>query len=335
MVTLKELAEKCGVSIATISNILNGKSNVSNDTRERILKIIKESGYRPNYMARGLRAAKTQTIGIIIEDLTMFSSTEIVEGIMSYLEEKGYRTLFENLRLYAKWGGRWENNPEFNNSVTNAFEQMLAVKVDGIVYIAGHTRIIDFVDSTFPVPVVIAYAIPKDSAVPSVVIDDFNAAKDMCRLIFKNGYKKPGIIAGMEDNLHTVKRLEGCKAAFAEAGIPFSENQLVYGGWIRESGYECCGKLLEKCADIDSIFCFNDFMAAGVYDYLNEHNLEVLKDIGVAGFDNRSESAFLNPQLTTVAIPLREIGSQSAKILLEELKDHKALSCSIIQRKSL
>ena len=107
MVTLKEIAEKCSVSITTVSNILNGKSNVSERTKERVLQVIKETGYRPNYMARGLRAARTNSVGIIIDDLTEFSSTGIIDGIMSYFDEHNYKAILENLRFYSKWGTKW------------------------------------------------------------------------------------------------------------------------------------------------------------------------------------------------------------------------------------
>ena len=91
MITLKELAARCNVSIATISNILNGKSNVSEKTKERVLQVVKETGYKPNYMARTLRARKTNTVGLIIDDIGAFSSPLLVEGVLDILEEKGYK----------------------------------------------------------------------------------------------------------------------------------------------------------------------------------------------------------------------------------------------------
>ena len=97
MVTLKDIANQSGVSIATVSNILNGKSNVSEETKNRVLELINSTGYRPNYMARGLRASKTKTVGIIIEEISAFSAPHIIEGLMSYFEDNGYRCILENL----------------------------------------------------------------------------------------------------------------------------------------------------------------------------------------------------------------------------------------------
>lgn len=335
MITLKELAAACDVSIATISNILNNKGNVSEETKLRVMAKIKETGYKPNYMARGLRASKTNTIGLIIEDLTLFSTPSLVEGIMSYLEEKNYKTIMENLRLYSKWGNEWYSKSEFYDAVRIALDEMLSINVDGIIYVAGHTRVIDSITSDVPVPVVMAYALPADNAIPSVVIDDYNSAIELCDLIISKGYKNIGFIVGEEKNHHTVQRLAGCRESFKKAGLPFDEEKIVYSDWSREGGYKSCVSLFQKNPDLDSVFCFNDFMAAGVYDYLKEKNLTVQKDIGIVGFDNRSESDFLSPPLTTTEIPLTEIGIQAAKNLLEEVHVHLEVPCKMIERNSI
>lgn len=103
MVTLKEIARECKVSPTTVSNILNGKPKVGEETRQRVLKTVEKMGYRPNYIAQGLRKRRTRMIGIIVEDISQFTTPEIVEGIMSRCEEKGYRVIVKNLRLYARW----------------------------------------------------------------------------------------------------------------------------------------------------------------------------------------------------------------------------------------
>src|SRR5574344_1873288 len=100
MITLKEVAQTCGVSVATVSNILNGKPKVSEATKQRVLEVVKQTGYQPNYFAQGMRKQKTEMIGIITEDLNEFSSTPIVEAIMAYCEDHGYRTILINMRMY-------------------------------------------------------------------------------------------------------------------------------------------------------------------------------------------------------------------------------------------
>ena len=117
MITLKEIAKECGVSTATVSNILNGKNKVSQETRERVLEVVKERGYKLNYVAQGLRRQKTQTIGVIAEDIAQFTTPEIIEGIMEVCEERGYRTIVQNLRLYSRWQDLWFDNERMYYSV--------------------------------------------------------------------------------------------------------------------------------------------------------------------------------------------------------------------------
>ncbi len=340
MITLKEIAEKCSVSITTVSNILNGKSNVSEKTKERVLEVVKETGYRPNYMARGLRASRTNSIGIIIDDLTEFSSTGIIDGIMSYFDEHKYKAILENLRFYSKWGTKWYHNKGYEDSVQQAIDEFVSIKVDGIIYVAGHARCISCIPENLDIPLVISYAFTEQPGISSVEFDDVQAACAMTTKLIKNGHKKIAVIAGTEKNIHTMRRLEGYQKALKENGIEDCRC-LKYAGWDRESGYLAAKELLAD-SGCTAVFCFNDLMAAGVYDYLDEKGLVPGKDIAVAGFDNRTMSQFLKPTLTTVEIPLFDIGVKSAELILNQINSpddfkvqHSFVECKIIERESV
>lgn len=341
MVTLKDIAEQCQVSITTVSNILNGKSNVSNKTKDRVLQVIKETGYKPNYMARGLRAAKTNTLGIIIDDLTEFSTPQIIDGIMAYCEEKNYKAILENLRFYSKWGTKWYHNQGYKVSVQQAIEEFSSIKVDGIIYVAGHARNISCIPENLDVPLILAYAFTDNKKISTVEFDDEKAACDITNHLIKNGHKRIAVIAGTKDNIHTGRRLEGFKKAMKENGLSVSDSDIKFGNWYTESGYENAKALLEN-SDYTAVFCFNDLMAAGVYDYLYEKNLTPGKDISVAGYDNRTMSQYIKPSLTTVEIPLYDIGRKSAELLLNQINspedfevEHHFVQCGIIERKSV
>ena len=340
MITLKEIAEKCSVSITTVSNILNGKSNVSESTKNRVLEVVKETGYRPNYMARGLRASKTNSVGIIIDDLTEFSSTGIIDGIMSYFDEHKYKAILENLRFYSKWGTKWYHNKGYEDSVQQAIDEFISIKVDGIIYVAGHARCISCIPDNLNIPLVISYAFTEKPGISSVEFDDLQAACEMTTKLIKNGHKKIAVIAGSETNIHTQRRLEGYRKALKENKIEDC-GHLKYALWDRESGYLAAKELL-KDSECTAVFCFNDLMAAGGYDYLDEKGLVPGKDIAVAGFDNRTMSQFLKPALTTVEIPLYEIGRKSAEIILTQINSpddyeiqHNFVECKIIERESV
>ena len=341
MVTLKQIAEQCSVSITTVSNILNGKSNVSEETKERVLQIIKETGYKPNYMARGLRASKTNTLGIIIDDLTEFSTPDIIDGIMSYCEEHNYKAILENLRFYSKWGTKWYQNEGYQAEVNQAIEEFSSIKVDGIIYVAGHARNISCIPENLDVPFILSYAFTDNKEISTVEFDDEKAAYDITKHLIKNGHKRIAVIAGAEDNIHTGRRLAGFKRAMKENKLTVKDSDIKFGDWYTESGYKNA-KLLFENADYTAVFCFNDLMAAGLYDYLYEKNLVPGKDISVAGYDNRTMSQYLKPQLTTVEIPLYDIGRKSAELILNQIKDpdnfevqHHFIQCGFIERASV
>ena len=159
MVTIKEIAQKCNVSVTTVSNILNGKGKASDNTISAVLQAVEEMGYQPNYMARGLRSNKSGMIGIIAEDIAQFSTPNIIESIMEYCENKGYRTIVQNLRLYARWKDKWyDREMDYYSILEPALKELSSMKVDGIIYIAGHARVISWFSEHCDVPAVMAYA---------------------------------------------------------------------------------------------------------------------------------------------------------------------------------
>ncbi len=318
MITIKEIAQMCGVSSSTISNILNGKKNVSEATRQRVLEVVKQTGFQPNYFAQGMRKQKTNIIGILAEDLNQFSSPPIIEGIMACCEDMNYRTILINMRLYDRWGSTWYDDDTKLHTVLNpAILELRSIKVDGIMYVAGHGRIINCFPDDFKVPAMVVYAYSKSPKFTSVLIDDEKGGYDITRYLISMGHRKIGVVAGTPDNLHTQKRSKGYQRALFEEQILYNPDWIQYGDWERPSGYKQAKKLINE--GVTAIFCMNDTMAAGVYDYLEEHNLKAGEDISVAGYDNKEISEYLRPGLTTNEIPLVEIGRKSAEIMIDSL----------------
>lgn len=320
MVTLKELAQMCGVSTSTISNILNGKPKVSEETKQRVLEIVKQTGYQPNYFAQGMRKQKTRIIGIIVEDLSEFSTPPIVEAIMAYCEDNNYRTILINMRLYDKWQDTWYNDEKKLESVLQpSIQELLSIKVDGIMYVAGHCRVIRCFGDDFNIPAIVVYALSKSDRFQSVVIDDEKGGYDMTRYLISMGHRKIGVIAGAVDNLHTQKRSLGYQKALFEEHILYNPEWIRYGNWKRSSGYRETEFLVKE--GVTAIFCMNDTMAAGCYDYLYDHNIRIGEEISVVGYDNKEISEYLRPHLTTNDIRLSEIGRKSAEILIKNIEE--------------
>lgn len=320
MVTLKEIAQICDVSTTTVSNILNGKPKVSEDTRQRVLEVVKQTGYQPNFFAQGIRKQKTRIIGIIVEDLTQFTIPPIVEAIMAYCEDHNYRTLLVNMRLYDKWQDTWYNDEKkLQSALQPSIQELLSIKVDGIMYVAGHSRVVNCFPENFNIPAVVVYAFSKSSRFPSVVIDDEKGGYDITKYLISMGHQKIGVIAGTADNLHTQKRSLGYQKALYEEQILFNPDGVRYGDWKRPSGYKEAEKLVKE--GVTAIFCMNDSMAAGAYDYIYDHDMIVGQDISLVGYDNNEISGYIRPNLTTNDIPLKEIGKKSAEIILDMLED--------------
>lgn len=319
MITVKEIAKMCDVSPSTVSNILNGKTNVSQKTRERVLEVIAQTGYQPNFFASNMRKQSTRTIGIIAEDFRQFSTTPIVEAAIAYLDDHNYRTLSMNLRLYDKWQDTWYNDEHKINSVLYpVLNEMQSIKVDGVIYVAGHCRTIKNFPESYNLPTVMAYGTAENDKFPSVILDDEQGGYEMMKYLIEKGHRKIGIVAGAPDNIHATKRLVGCQKALFEAGIPYNPKLTVNGDWERPSGYASAEELIQ--AGVTAIWAMNDQMAGGLYDYCREHNIEIGRDISVAGYDNLQISEYMYPKLTTNELPLRQIGVRTAEMLLQMLE---------------
>ncbi len=322
MVTLKEIAEMCGVSATTVSNVINGKTKTSEETRQRIMQVINDTGYKPNIMAKGLRIKRSRSIAIIAEDLAQFTSPTIIESIMETCEKLDYRVVVHNLRLYDRWQDTWYGREdEYHSVIDPVLKDVLSAQVDGIIYVAGHARIIQTFNNNCEVPVVMCYAFSESPKIPSVVIDDEHASYEMVSYLTGKGHERIGFVGGRIDNIHTAQRLLGYQKAMFEKGLLFDPKLIYYGDWSRKSGYEGAKELLKQ--NVTALFGISDLMTGGIYDYLYEKGIEIGKDISVAGFDNESISAFFRPQLTTMELPLRAIGKKSAELLLDKLESEQ------------
>lgn len=320
MVTLKDIAKMCNVSPSTVSNVLNGKNSMGDEVKQRVLEAVRETGYQPNYYARNMRMTRSGTVGIVVEDLCQFSSPFIVEMILEYLETKGYRTILMNLRMYYKLKTtNIEDEDTLCKIIEPVIQQMEAIKVEGIIYVAAHCRMLKKVTGMIKYPAVYTYAYADPKEHTSVIIDDETGAFDMMNYIISKGHKAIGIIAGSENNYHTAARIRGCQKAMFNAGIPFNPDLMLYGEWDRNSGYEQAKKMLKK--GITALWCMNDRMASGAYGAARELGMEIGKDISIAGFDDHELSSSLFPLLTTYELPLYAIGYRAAQVLVSMLTD--------------
>lgn len=341
MATIREIAAACNVSISTVSNIFNGKKNVGEETRQRVLRKAEEMDYIPNFMAKNLKQKETKTIGIITEDLTVFNCADIVDGINECFDERGYTFLLGNLRLYKKYDNTFYHKEIYKKQVEEELNIMKAKQVEGIIYIGAHCRKIHYIPQNFPIPLVAAYSFTDNPKVPSVIFDDEDAAWQATRALIQNGNQKIGVIAGEMTSLHAKERLKGYKRALKEAGIPYKKELIQEADWNRAKSVQACRALMEET--VTGIFAMNDVMAGGVYDFTATEEIRVGTDLDLIGFDNREVAEAFTPALTTMALPLGSIGRKAAEIMIEILENGTEsirdsiykIKCELVQRGSM
>lgn len=318
MVTIRDIAQECGVSIATVSNVLNGKKNVSEEMRARVMEKVRELNYTPNSVAKNLKTKRTRTLGIIVEDITIFSVPALVDGITECCEINDYGVSLINLRLYKKFDDTYYFQSMYQNQLHEVLKSLVADQVEAIVYISAHERPLPCLPANFPIPLVMCYAYSKTPGIPSVLVDERTCTEELVQYAISMGHRRIGVIAGKSDSAHTQERLLAYQNTLFRNGLLFDPGLVCQGDWERESGYRFTDYLLEK--KVTLIFCMNDLMAGGVYDRLEELNRKVGEDISVMGYDNRLTSEYFKPPLTTVELPLHDMGYRSGEIALEAIR---------------
>lgn len=342
MVTIKDIAEKADVSNATVSYVLNNSAQISKETREKVLKVVEELNYKRNDIAKSLRTNKTNTIGVIVEDMTVFNSPEIVDGINEYIEQKGFHIILSNLRINKKINNDFEKISVISNEIKENVNDLLGRQIDGIIYIGEHPRDVTEIVGSINKPVVYTYCYTNREDDYSINYDDKEAAYKATDYLIKAGHKKIAAISGLIDSKSSHQRLQGYQQALADNNLIFNPDYVKTGDWEYKTGYKKCKEIFSQKDLPTAIFAFNDLMAAGVIEAANKLGMNVPSDLSVIGFDNREFSYFYKPKLTTIALPLREMGIKSAEILIDVINDNIKiekkeikLSCKIIERESV
>lgn len=317
MATIKEIAKACNVSIATVSNILNGKPGASEATRSLVLKTVEKMDYTPNYVAKNLKMKNTRSIGVIAEDMTIFSIPDIIDGITEYCQEIDYQILLTNMRLFKKYNDVYYSKEDYYGLVKQEIRKLMAKQVEGIIYVTAHERIMHCIPDNLPIPAVMAYGYTQSGKVPSVVVDDEHGAYEAVQYLIGQGHRRIGVITGKSDSLHMQARLVGYQKALRDNGLLYESELVYYGDWNRETGYKGAGVLFER--KVTAIFCMNDIMAGGVYDWADEMKKKIPEEISVVGYDNRELSSYYKPPLTTITLPLHDIGYRAAEVMIEML----------------
>ncbi|GII56830.1 hypothetical protein Pth03_52190 [Planotetraspora thailandica] len=310
--SITRVAELAGVSATTVSHTLNGRRPVADTTRRRVLDAIERLGYRPNVLARGLRTSRSQTIGLVIPDITNPFYPALARGIQDVLGPAGYDQIISNTD-----GDRHMERA--------AIEQMIARQVDALAFAVFHTHAEDLLPAIEAgIPVVRLGGRLVQDGVDVVHSDDEGGAAEATRHLLSRGYRRIAFVGGSgaegpEPEGPAAERVAGYRAALAEAGVPADPGLVVHTHFSRTGGAEGAVRLLDLPDRPDAVLCANDIMAIGAVDAALARGLRVPDDLAVMGFDDIEAAGLISPGLTTMANPAREIGQACARLLLDRL----------------
>ncbi len=296
-----QVAQLAGVSATTVSHALNGHRPVSQATRQRIMAAIEQLGYRPNVVARGLRAGRTMTIGLVIPDITNPFYPLLARGLQDVLGPAGYDEIITNTN-----GDR-----ELERA---ALDKMISRQVDAVAFAVFDTH----PDDLQPVidAGITAVRLGGRQAQPGVDLlhtDDEGAAAEATRYLAQRGYRRIAFICGPAAQGPAAERVAGYRAALGKTGI------VEHTEFSRAGGAEGMRRLLARKSVPDAVLCANDMMAIGALDVARERAIEVPSTLAVMGFDDIEAASLVSPQLTTMANPAREIGRACGELLLDRL----------------
>jgi LacI family transcriptional regulator len=307
MATVKDVAERAGVSVATVSRALSGYPHVSVETRERVLKVVEEMNYRPDQIARSLRRRRTNLLGLVVSTIENVFFTELARAAEQRAREYGYNLILCNT----------DENPQQEATYLNILDQQL---VAGVILApapgnAAHLK--PFIESGLPIVLVnrrLAHV-----ACTSITSDDEEAAFQCVMHLAAQGRRRIAAITGLAGVFTTQERLSGYKRALSAAGIAHDPD-LVISGWASlKGGYEAANQLMKLSDPPDAFFAFNNVMTQGVIIALQELGVRWPDQVDVAGFGAFEHAHLYRPPLTLVRQPTREMGCKAVEMLIQQI----------------
>jgi LacI family transcriptional regulator len=328
LTTLNDVATLAGVSIMTVSRVVNGSGRTSPAAEARVQQAIAELGYMPNVLARQLRSNRTKTLALVLTDITNPFFTTIARGVEDTARAKGYAVMFCNT----------------DESVSRELEcvsGLIQRRVDGVLLVpaADSSGSLDLLHQ-HGVPVVVLDRRLRSGQVDEVRTDSEGGAYLVVRHLIELGHRRIAVLGGPESVSTSVDRVGGYKRALTEASIDAGPQQILFGEYTVASGYEMTGRILAAPSRPTAIFAGNNFIAFGVIRALRESGMHFPDDMSIVVFDDLPQGWAL-PFLTVISQPAYEIGKQAAEMMLERLASEEprepraiVLPSSLIVRRS-
>lgn len=326
-ITIYDVAREAQVSMATVSRVVNGNKNVRDDTRNKVLEVIKRLNYQPNAVARGLASKKSTTIGLIVPELNNLYFSELSKGIDDIATMYKYNIIITSVDTSV-------------NREEEVIQGLLSKQVDGVIYMANELS--EIARKAFErnrTPVVLAGTVDHDKTLPSVNIDYQAAIKQGITSFLADGKKHPALVLGRADvEINAAHRIKAFKDALTDAGLAFNDSDIYENNFGYEDGYQVFEKL--QANGVDSVLVTRDVVAAGVVNAAVDANVKIPEDFEVISASNTIISKIIRPSITSIKQPLYDIGAVSMRLLTkminrEELDEaHIVLPFTIENRQS-
>jgi len=308
MTNIKDVAEKAGVSITTVSHVINETRYVSDDLKTRVQNAMTDLNYRPNTLARSLRSGRSRTIGLVIPDISNLFFADISRKIEDNGFEYGYSVILCNT----------DDDREKERRYINV---LLEKQVDGIIFISvGAVKDNIFKIMDINIPIVVADRDISSLTSDVVLIDNFEGGYKATDYLISLDHKRIGCITGPSLMTPSALRVEGYKDALNNAGILIDESLICQGDFHYEGGRICMQQLLNNPEPPTAIFVCNDMMALGAYRAIYECGKRIPDDISLVGFDNIPFSQTAFPALTTMAQPIADMAKTAVNLLVERIR---------------
>ncbi|REJ12422.1 MAG: LacI family transcriptional regulator [Paenibacillaceae bacterium] len=311
-VTIKDVARRAGVSPSTVSRVISKHPRISKETIERVTRVMEELGYHPNSMAKGLVSKATHILGVILprpaEELFQnYFFHEVLRGILAQANRSGYDLLIAS--------GSSESD-----ELETVKRLVRGRRVDGIILLSSKTKdpLIHFLNEV-GFPFVIIGRSPDFPDAPTVDNDNVQAAYDATRHLINQGHERIGFVSGPQELTVSQDRLAGYRQAMLEAGLSISEDWIVEGEFLQETGYRAMSMLMNLPERPTALVVIDDIVAFGVLHGLNELGYSVPQDMCLVGFNNISLSEHTSPPLTSVDIGTYQIGYMTAQTLIKTI----------------
>ncbi|MEX4589832.1 substrate-binding domain-containing protein [Haemophilus influenzae] len=308
MVTMKDIARLAQVSTSTVSHVINGSRFVSDEIREKVMRIVAELNYTPSAVARSLKVRETKTIGLLVTATNNPFFAEVMAGVEQYCQQHQYNLIIATTGGDAK---RLQQN----------LQTLMHKQVDGLLLMCGDSRFQADIELTISLPLVVMdwwfTELNADKILENSALGGYLATK----ALIDAGHRKIGIITGNLKKSVAQNRLQGYKNALSEAKIALNPHWIVESHFDFEGGVLGIQSLLTQSSRPTAVFCCSDTIAVGAYQAIQQQGLRIPQDLSIMGYDDIELARYLSPPLSTICQPKAELGKLAVEALLQRIKN--------------